>query len=155
MATEIVQILNSFLQKEFWHTGISSSRFWKWPWILNWRKWILLVDIPVQILLTIMGSIDFSSRCKLDIYVIAHTPKWNLAQKLLPFARFVRQLKSKEWVKAKWECLLLICIYFNSKFEVTSKNAGFDCWYIGTHTKEKPSKISNIKDAILLLMKAF
>ena len=39
----------------------------------------------------------------------------------------------------------------NSKFKVSSKNADFDCWYIGTHTKEKPSKISNIEVAILLI----
>ena len=35
-------------------------------------------------------------------------------------------------------------IYSNSKIKVTCKNADFECWYIRTHTKEKPSKISNI-----------
>ena len=29
-------------------------------------------------------------------------------------------------------------------------NADFDCWYIGTHTKEKPSKIANTEVTILL-----
>ena len=60
-----------FRRNKFWHTGIQSSRFRKWPWMLNWNKW--LVDIPTQILLTITGYIDYSSRCKLDVYVIAHT----------------------------------------------------------------------------------
>ena len=45
---------------------------------------------------------------------------------------------------------LLVSIYSNSKFKVTCKNAHFECLYIGTHTKEKPSKIANIEDAILL-----
>ena len=56
----------------------------------------------------------------------------------------------KERAKSDWECLLQISIYSISKFWVTSKTADFDCWYIGTHTKEKPSKISNTEVAILL-----
>ena len=47
----------------------SKSSFWKWPWILSWSKCILLVDIPTQILLTIIGSIDYSFVCKLHIIV--------------------------------------------------------------------------------------
>ena len=47
------------------------------------------------------------------------------------------------------ECLLLIFIYSSSKFKVTHSNVDFECWYIRTHTKEKPSKISNITFAIL------
>ena len=30
----------------------------KWLWILNWSKWILVVHIPTQILITILLSID-------------------------------------------------------------------------------------------------
>ena len=41
-------------------------------------------------------------------------------------------------------CLLVIFIYSYSKFKVTFKNADFECRYITTHTKEKPSKIFNI-----------
>ena len=51
----------------------SNPCFCEWPWILIWSKWIFLADIPAQILLTIMGYIDHSSRCKLDVYIIAHT----------------------------------------------------------------------------------
>ena len=47
------------------------------------------------------------------------------------------------------ECLLLIFIYFNSKFKVTYKNGDFKCRYIRTHSEEKPSKIFNITFAIL------
>ena len=63
-------------------------------------------------------------------------------------------LKSDQWIKIwrvkfELECLILIFIYSNSKFKVTSKNADFECRRIRTHTEEKPSKISNIKFAIL------
>ena len=47
---------------------------------------------------------------------------------------------SKIWIG----CLLLIFIYFNSKFKVTCRNGDFECWYIRTYSKEKLSKISNI-----------
>ena len=66
---------------EFWCTGIHSPRFCKWLWLLNWSKWILVMDIPPKILLllTIFLSIDHSSRCKLDVYIITYTkekPSW-------------------------------------------------------------------------------
>ena len=59
-------------------------------------------------------------------------------------------VKTKEWAKFELECLLLL-IFINSysKFKVTCKKADFECRYIRTHTKEKPSKISNIAFAIL------
>ena len=60
----------------------------------------------------------------------------------------MRQWKSKEWEKYDWEYLWLKSIYSNSKFNVTIKNADFDCWYIRNHTKDKPSKISNIEVAM-------
>ena len=62
--------------------------------------------------------------------------------------KLVRRRKSKEWAKFELECLLLIFIYSNSKFKATCKNEDFKCRYIRTHTKEKPSKISNITFAI-------
>ena len=61
----------------------------------------------------------------------------------------VRQRKSKELAKFELECLLPIFIYSNSKFKATCKSVAFECRYIRTHTKEKPSKISNITFAIL------
>ena len=36
-------------------------------------KNIVLVDIPTNILLTILLSIELSSRCKLKVYMITHT----------------------------------------------------------------------------------
>ena len=65
------------------------------------------------------------------------------------FAKLVRQWKLKEWAKFELECLLLIFIYSNSNFKVTSKNGNFECWYLRTHTEEKLSKTSNITFAIL------
>ena len=128
-----------FLWNLFWYTGIQSPHFCQWPWILNLSKWTLLVDIPTWILLTIMGSIDHSSRCKGWLRNSTYQTE-ALHNKLIPFATFKRQWKWKEWAKSDWECLLQISIYSNLKFKVTSKNVAFDCWYIGTHTKEKPSK---------------
>ena len=81
MATEIVQILDVFLRNKLWYTGIQSPRFCKWPWSLNWSKWMIFeIDIPSQTLL------DHSSKWKLDDYVKAHakekpgTTNWYLSQ---------------------------------------------------------------------------
>ena len=136
-------------------TKIQSLGFCKWPWILNWSKWILVVDIPTQILITIQLSIDHSSRCKLKVYIITHTKEKPSATNWY-FRK--RQWKSKEWAKVELECLLLIFSYSNSKFKVTCKNADFlmipdvpatsGIRYIRNHTKEKPSKMSNITFAI-------
>ena len=132
MDTKIVQI-QTFLWNEFWYTGIQSPHLCKWPWTLNWSKWILLVDIPTQILLTIMGYINYSSRCKLDVYIISHT-------KFIPFTEFVRRWKSKVWAKSDCECLILISVYSNSNLQSLVRTPTLDCWYIGIHTEEKPSK---------------
>ena len=64
------------------------------------------------------------------------------------FPNLVGQWKSKEWAKFELECLLLIFIYSDSKLNTTLKTR-----YIRTHTKEKPSKISNTKLAILPLFR--
>ena len=130
---------------------IQSQRFCKWPWILNWSKWILVVDIPTQILLTVLLSIDPSSRCKLKVWALQSHQRETIYDMVF-FAKLVGQWKSKEWAKYELECLLLTWlkfIYSHSKFKVICKNADFECRYIRTHTKEKPSKISNIAFAIL------
>ena len=123
--------------------------FYKWLWISNWSKWILVVDIPTQILLTILLFIDHSSWCKLKVYKIIHTKEKPCTTNLYFSQKLVRQWNSREWVKFVLECILQIFIYSNSKFKVTYKNADFECHYIRTHTKQKPSKISNIKFSIL------
>ena len=46
-------------------------RILKWLWIFSWSKWILVVDIAI--LLTILLSINHSSRCKLKDQVITNT----------------------------------------------------------------------------------
>ena len=113
----------------------------------NQSKWILVVNILIQILLNILLPIDYSSRCKLK--VCNSHQRETLYDKLMFFAKLVRQWESKEWAKFELECLLLIFIYSNSKFKATCKNADFEFWYIRTLTKEKPSKISDIAFAIL------
>ena len=62
-------------------------RVFKWLWILNE---ILVVDIPTQILLTILLAIDHSPRCKLKVYIITHTKEKPSTTNWL----FVRQWKS-------------------------------------------------------------
>ena len=37
-----------FPRFEFWCASIQSLPFFKWLWIWNWSKWILIVDIPTQ-----------------------------------------------------------------------------------------------------------
>ena len=41
--------------------------------ILNWRKWILVVDIPPQGFLNVLLSFDHSSWWKFKVYKITHT----------------------------------------------------------------------------------
>ena len=55
-----VRKFGQFLLYELWCTGIQSRCFYKWLWILNLSNWISVVDIPSQILLTILSSIDHS-----------------------------------------------------------------------------------------------
>ena len=114
-------------------------------WIAVNEYYIVVVDTLTQILLTILLSIDQFSRSKLKFHIITHTKEKSSTTNWYFFAKLVGQCKSKEWAKFKFECLLLlICIYSNSKYKVTCKNVDFNCRYIGTHTKEKPSRISNI-----------
>ena len=84
-----------------------------------------LTFIPLSILQKIiklwhMISIWFELLCRLSINI----------------------LNSDQWIaklgKCELECLLII--YSNSKFIVTCKDAGFECPYIRTHTKEKRLK---------------
>ena len=58
----------------------------------------------------------------------------------------VKQAKS---AKSDLECLLLVFIYSNSKLKVTCENTDFEYRYNWIHTKQKPSKISNITFIIL------
>ena len=70
--------------------------------------------------------------------------------KLIFFCKIVKAMKVKR-VSKIWVKMSIINIHLlNSKFEVICKNEDFECRYIRTHTKEKPSKISNITFAILL-----
>ena len=57
----------------------------------------------------------------------------------LLYKRSIYTLKTDKWITIWWakfelKCLLLIFIYFNSKFKVTCKNSDFECRYIRTHS---------------------
>ena len=62
---------------------------------------------------------------------------------------------TKWWAKFESECLLLILIYSNSKFNVTCKNVDFQCRFIRNRTEENLYKISNITFAILHYIRYF
>ena len=85
MASEIVQISKWVLIHRH-----SKSSLCKWPWILNWSKWVLLVDISTQILLTIMGSI-----CHSGCLHNCTNQREALNSKLRSFAKFVRNESPK------------------------------------------------------------
>ena len=111
MANVMLEILDGFLRYDFWCTGIQSPRFCKWLWIFNQSKWILVVDIPTQILLTILLSIDHSSRCKLKVYnshqretpydklkvyIIIHAPKRNHLRQIDIFRKTNKGMKDSQ-----------------------------------------------------------
>ena len=107
---------NGFLWYEFWCTSIQSLHFCKWLWILNWTKWILLVDSITQILNTILIYIYHSL-----VYIIIHTKEKLSTTNLYFSQKLVRQWNSKEWVKFGLECLLLIFIYSDSNLKLLVK----------------------------------
>ena len=104
-------------------------------------KWILVVDIPTKNLLTILLSIDYSWRCKLKVYIITHIKEKSSMTHWYFFAKSVKAMKvkrvSKIWVRMSTTNIHLL----QCKIQVTCKNADFECWYIKTHNKEKPSKM--------------
>ena len=84
-----------FLGNVFWYIVMQSPCFCKWTWILNWSKSILLVDILTQNSLTILGFIDHSSRCRLDVYVIAHTEEELCSTNMDTFFKICKAVKVK------------------------------------------------------------
>ena len=101
MANVMSDILDAFsLVYEFWCSGIQSPRIYKWLWILNWSKWIFVVDISTQILFTILLSIGLYSGCKLKVYKITHT-KGKPAMKIDIFRKIdqVMTVISKIWLR--------------------------------------------------------
>ena len=102
MANVMLEILDDFTSYEFWWTGIQSPRFCKGFWIISWSKWILVVDIPNQILLSILWSTNHSLRCKLKVYIITQT-KEKPSTKINIFRKIGKAMKvkrvSKIWVR--------------------------------------------------------
>ena len=44
-----------------------------YEFLIEVNEYLIVVDILTQILLTILLSIDYFSRCKLNVYIITHT----------------------------------------------------------------------------------
>ena len=116
-----------FLRNKFWCTGIQNLFFFS----SDLEFWIgvnehSVVDIPTQILLTILLSIDYSSRCELKVYIIAYNNNnKNIYDILIFFAKLLRQWqKSEQNVSLNVYCYYLF-IYSNSKslVEIRTSNA--------------------------------
>ena len=126
-----------FIRNEFGCTGTQSHRFWKWICILNWNEWILLVNIPTQILLTIFLSMDHSLRLIKKVCIISQTKEKPYTTKNCFFCfcfcfffvsqNYRQDNKSQESVKAWiWMSttnifMLQSKIYKKSKLKVTCK----------------------------------
>ena len=131
----------------YWYTTIQSLRFCKWVWIMNWSEWILIVDIRTQILLTILLSIDHSSKCKLKDYIITHTmPKRNHSPQIDSVSKTCQSIKVKRESKIWVRISTIYVLNLKFKFIIST------CRYISTHTKENLSHLPNITSAISLLL---
>ena len=75
----------------------------------------IVVDIPPQILLTILLSIDHSSRCKLKVYMITHTMR-NYLRQIDIFIKIVKAKKVKR-VNKIWVRMLTTNIH-SIQFEI-------------------------------------
>ena len=83
-------------------------RFSKWLWILNSSKWIFVVDIPTQILLTIffyllitLQGVNWRICWKLGFHQRwDHPPLWNLCW-------FIPKTK---WTIGRQVCVLFVCL---------------------------------------------
>ena len=109
------------------------------------------MDILTQILLTLLTVIALTNFAK-SINLSWMVSLWFVWCELCKCSIYT--LKNDQWITTWWanfelECLLLIFIYFNSKFKVTCKNGDFKCQCTRTHSKETMSKISNITFPIL------
>ena len=103
MANVMLEIWDSFSSYEFWCTDTQRPRFCKWHWVLNWRKRILVVDIPTQNLLTISLSIDHSSRYKWKVNIITHTKDKLSTTNWYSSQNWYKAMKVKIEAKAKFE----------------------------------------------------
>ena len=104
-----------------------------------------MVDIPTQILLTMLLSIGHLFKVLIESsYNNSHhmsTTNWYFSQNLKGDGRVI-----KEWAKFELACLLLILIFIYSNSKVIATNTRSLC--VSSHTKENPSEISDIIFAI-------
>ena len=116
-----------------------------------WSKWILVVDIQTQILLTILLLIDHFSRCKLKVYIITHTKKKPFTTNWFFFSKIVKVMKvkrvSKIWARMCTTNIHLLQFKFIS--HLLKRGLWMPVHQDSYGTKEKPSKITNITFVIL------
>ena len=108
---------------------------------------IISSDIPTQILLTILLSIDRIFNVLIESLHNNSHQKETIYDKLMFLAKLVRRRKSEQNLSKN--------VYYKYSFTPVQnwkslvKNEEFECRYIRTQTKKKPSKISDITFAIL------
>ena len=107
----LLEILNSlFLWYEFWCTSIQCPSSYLWHLILNWSKWISVIDILNPILLTLLTFIILHILWKVTIGC-----GWFLFGVCYHVNGSIYTLKSDQWISFWWakfelECLLIIFI---------------------------------------------
>ena len=103
---------------------------------LNRSKWISVVDILTQILLTLLTFIGLPIWRKISICY-----RWFLFG-VGYYVNFqftpCRMINGQQYGEQNFEleCLPLTFIYSNLKFKVSCKNISFECRYIKTHAEE-------------------
>ena len=121
MAKVMLEILDDFSSK----------------WVLMyWHSKSPVLQVTVNFELKLMNISSSHSNSNFALHIVIH---WSLFKvqikhlhnnshqretihdKLILFAKLVRQWKSKEWAESELEYALVIFIYSNSKFKVTWK----------------------------------
>ena len=125
---------------EFWYTSIQSLCFYKWLWILNWSKWILVADILTQILLTLLTLLPYYQFCEKCGFLVNGLSLWyELLCNLSIYTMKTDQWITIQWAKSELECLLLIFICFNSNFKFTLQK-----WRLGMPVNQNSFRRKNI-----------
>ena len=91
-----------------WCTGIQSLRFYKWLSILNWSKWIFVVDILTQILLTLLtlNALPILRKISICCRWFLFGVSYHVNLQLIPW-RVINRKQCGQQTKFALECLLL------------------------------------------------
>ena len=141
MAYILLEILDGFSLVWALMERYQSPHFYKWLWNLNWSKWISVVDILSQILLTLLTFFALPILRQISNY-----------RRGFLFGSVWCELISIYTLKNQWITIVSKIWVGMSTTNIHSlpfshlQKRGLECRYtVRTHTEEKLSKISNIK----------